>query len=279
MGVDILGWRSCHLQDALGASSFLGKIKLRSYQRLIERQIPEDQRRGARIAVQGANDVPREWTYKEIWQEMEYFHRGTPECRQCPLGSDGAVGCYRTISYPIDAVAERLLFECFTSGLAEPDSTAATLFRQALAHAPPSGPWHASRGPQGKMAELLEPLEFAWEAEASAHRVDSAQLLASLFVNLDQPDRVQTTARFFSEFMAFAKKRAGVQPDGSVQVRIDAQGTDSQAEISRRTKLAVEAVKAIANSRTVREIEAAERLLSLVAEHAAQDHWVVLMDS
>ena len=62
MGADLIGWRNCDLQKPLGPNGFLQKLKMKSYLRVIESQVPEGARENVAITVV-VNDTQRELTY------------------------------------------------------------------------------------------------------------------------------------------------------------------------------------------------------------------------
>src|SRR6478609_3471683 len=100
MGADLIGWRDCELQRPLGPQGFLGKLKMKTYLRVIEQQVPPDKREAVKITVV-VNDRQRELSYPEIREQAEAFQRGIPECARCPLASGQQLGCYHYVTYPV----------------------------------------------------------------------------------------------------------------------------------------------------------------------------------
>jgi hypothetical protein len=209
MGADLIGWRNCELQRPLGPAGFLQKLKMQAYLRAIESQVPEGKRDGIKVNVV-VNDRERQLTYPEIREAAETFQRGIPECASCPLSSGNQLGCYHYITYPVDAEFEQAVFEFFVSQLPTKGSISDQLYRDVVSRQPQSTGWHTRRGPNGQLARLPQPVMHAWGAMFSKQRVDSAQLLASLFIPIDTPPLVVGYARFWREFVAYIDAKACV---------------------------------------------------------------------
>jgi len=208
MGADLIGWRSCALQRELGPDGFLGKLKLRSYRAMIEQQVPPAQRAGVKVTVQVTGRPPRILGYPEIVAESDDFRAGIPECADCPLSSGRPLGCYQYVTYPVDAQAEELIFAFFTSQVTTRDSICDQLYRDVVSRVPASGTgWHDNRGAPGTLAMRPEPLRHKWGGLFSKKTVDSAQVLRSLFLPLDSVPLIVAYARFWTEFLDFARAR------------------------------------------------------------------------
>ena len=223
MGADVIAWRNCPLQEQLSPPGFLSKLKLRMYQDVVEQRVPPDKRDTVKIQVRVFREgVPTDvqLTYAQIREQSESFRGGIPECATCPLSGGKSLGCYQFITYPIDAQAEELLFEFFTSGLATPNSIADQLYRDFISKQPARGtPWHDLRGEmsheRSSLALRPQPLVHTWGGFFSKKRVDSAQLLSCLFVSQSQPGVLVGFGRFWLEFADFASKRVDA-PQGTV---------------------------------------------------------------
>jgi hypothetical protein len=243
MGADFVGWRGCALQARLDPDGFLGKLKLRAYKRMLEERVPEEQRASVKIEVHVSGREVRGLTYFGICAELADFERGVPECATCPLSGGAPVGCYRYVTYPIDEQAERLLFERFTSELVRAGSIADKIYRNVVAQVPAESAWHTNRGAEGGLAELARPLSFKWTTAVGVRAtVDSAQLLAALFVPLTTPPVLVAYAAFFKDFVAWARERVTGQ------------------------------------SRTLTELEAVLPILLECADRAYDNGWQVVVD-
>ena len=229
MGADLIGWRDCELQKPLGESGFLQKLKMKSYLRVIEAQVPEEARENVAVTVV-VNDTQRELTYPQIREQAETFQRGIPACATCPLSGGEQLGCYHFVTYPIDARFEEVAFEFFTSQLATKDSISDQIYRDIVSKQPSSGTgWHTRRGPQGSLARRSQPLTHSWGGLFSKKKVDSAQLLQSLFIPLKHAALIVGYARFWRELVEFADAKLAqemksrgisVQADGRVNLEV-----------------------------------------------------------
>jgi hypothetical protein len=205
MGADLIGWRDCELQRPLGPEGFLQKLKMRAYMRAVESQVPEGRRETVKVVVV-VDDRKRELTYAEIRAQAEGFERGIPGCASCPLSQGRSLGCYHFITYPLDARFEEAAFAFFISQVATKDSIADQVYRDVVSKQPSEGSaWHTRRGPDGPLARLARPLTHSWGGLFSKKRVDSAQLMASLFIELSSPPLVVGYARLYRELVAFAE--------------------------------------------------------------------------
>jgi hypothetical protein len=212
MGADLIGWRDCDLQRPLRPEGFLQKLKMKAYLHVVESRVPAGQRDGVEVTVV-VNGNERNLTYREIREQAETFQRGIPECASCPLSGGQQLGCYRYVTYPVDARFEEVAFEFFCSQVATKDSIADQLYRDIVSRQPSSGSgWHTRRGPDGPLARLPQPLTYSWGGWFSKKKVDSAQLMTAMFIPLEGPALVVAYARFYTELMAFADAKLAGDP-------------------------------------------------------------------
>jgi hypothetical protein len=202
-GVDLVGWRTCARQKEWGPKRFALTLKK------IGRQTAE---LATMPAPTGAAHTPdqrkRLQYYEELKQSAAVFQQGTPECRDCALTNGTPYGCHTFIDYPIDAEAERALFEYFAANVTEENTTCSSLYRDVVSKVATSGTaWHKDRGPVGSLAELDEPLVKEWGFLMWKKRVDSAQILGSLFFNQTRAAIIAAFAKFWEEFTEDARKR------------------------------------------------------------------------
>jgi hypothetical protein len=245
MGADFIGWRECPLQAELGQDGFLGKLKLRAYKAVIEERVPEEQRDGVQIVVRVTGRPDRELSYASICDELEVFDLGIPECAMCPLAGGKRIGCYRYVTYPVDAITERLVFEFFAATVEQRDSIADQLYRDIVSLVDEQAGWYDNRGEEGRLAELDAPLVHSWEADDGKHAVDSAQVLAALFIPLDQRVLVVAYARFWMELFQYLDAEHGPE---------------------------------IARSRTLSELRHVSELLTAALPGALEEGWTVVVD-
>lgn len=278
MGADYIGWRGCALQESLGSDGFLGKLKLRAYKKVLEEQVPPERRDLVKVTVAVTGRGERAIDYPTIVRELGEFERGIPECADCPLAGGSPIGCYRYVSYPIDAVTEELLFDYFLSKVDEHDSIPNQLWRDIVSQVGDDTGWHEQRGPDGALAELDAPFEASFEYQGEEHTVDSAQLLASLFLSLEQPPMLVAYALFFKQFGEYVRERVGLRDDGTLQLTIDGSDSPSRAEIERRSKAALDEAQRIVGARTFGEIDALAPMLLQAAVRCVEEGWKVVVD-
>jgi hypothetical protein len=221
MGADIIGWRNCQLQRQLGANGFFWKQKLRTMKGVVERQIPEASRHGLRISLGSVGSDRREITYSEIVQELASFDAGTHECASCPISGGRPIGCHRYITYPIDRIFEQLVFNFFVSQMAVKDSICQQIYFDVVSRCPSKGTaWHTQRGSQpGPLAVLERPYSLEWGGPLSKKHIDSAQILSSLFITLDNLAMIVGYANFWMEFIKFADDCRAEGSNTLVEVR------------------------------------------------------------
>lgn len=283
MGADLIGWRNCELQQPLGESGFLQKLKMKSYLRVIEAQVPPEARENVAVTVV-VNDTQRELTYREIREQAETFQRGIPACATCPLAGGEQLGCYHYVTYPVDARFEEVAFEFFTSQLATKDSIADQLYRDIVSKQPASGTgWHTRRGPQGALARRPQPLTHAWGGLFSKKKVDSAQLLQSLFIPLKHPALVVGYARFWRELVAFADAKLAQEmrsrgislgADGKVNVEI----AESQiAGLADKLGADAAAMSSLLEG-TFGEIRRLSAMMTMLAPKVVDGGWGIVVD-
>ncbi len=284
MGADLIGWRNCELQQSLGQRGFLENLKMKAYKRAVESQVPEAQRARVKVAVV-TNGVERELTYTEICEKADTFERGIPACATCPLSAGKPLGCYHYVTYPVDARFEEVAFEFFTSQLTTKDSISDQLYRDIVSKQPASGSgWHTRRGPQGSLARRPTPLTHSWGGFFSKKKVDSAQLMASLFIPLPIPALVVGYARFFAELVHFADAKLqsemtarglSMQPDGKLRVQVDA---SEVAQIGQKLGADSAALSSLIEG-TFGEVRALSAMMQHAAVHSVSDGWGMLVDA
>jgi hypothetical protein len=284
MGADLIGWRECELQQSLGQRGFLENLKMKAYKRAVESQVPEAQRAKVQVAVV-TNGVERELTYAQICAKADEFERGIPACATCPLSGGKQLGCYHYVTYPLDARFEEVAFEFFTSQLTTKDSISDQLYRDIVSKQPAAGSgWHTRRGPQGALARRPTPLTHSWGGFFSKKKVDSAQLMASLFVPMPIPALIVGYARFFAELVHFADaklqaemKQRGLtlNPNGNVKVEI----TEAQIpELGSKLSADADAISALVSG-TFGEVRALSVMMQHAAVRSVSEGWSMLVDS
>jgi len=287
MGADLIGWRNCDLQKPLGVRGFLQKLKMKSYLAAIESQVPEGQRDNVEVTIL-VNDTQRQLKYTEIRDQAEAFKRGIPECATCPLSGGAQLGCYQFVRYPVDARFEEVAFEFFTSQLATKDSISDQIYRDIVSKQPSSGTgWHTRRGKTSMdartLAERPQPLTHSWGGLFSKKKVDSAQLLASLFIPLEHPALVVGYARFWRELVRFADqklaaemKQRGIElrPDGWINYQV---AENEMHDIANRLGRDAAALSSYLEG-TLGEIRRIAQMMTVLAPKAVDGGWGVIVD-
>ena len=282
MGADLIGWRDCDLQKPLGQSGFLQKLKMKSYLRVIESQVPPEAREQVAVTVV-VNDRQRELTYPEIREAAETFRRGIPACASCPLSGGEQLGCYHYVTYPVDARFEELAFEFFTSQVATKDSISDQIYRDIVSKQPSSGSgWHTRRGPQGSLARRPQPLTHSWGGLFSKKKVDSAQLMASLFIPLRNAPLIVGYTRFWTELVAFADRKLeaelkarGISLSDQDQVHIR-MNPDRIENLEQKLGRDAEALEALIGG-TMGEIRRLARMMIMLAPKSLEG-WGIVVD-
>ena len=211
MGLDVVGWRDCSLQRELQFETFMQRLKLRAYKKSVEDNFPAEARQAAKVHV-SINDEQQALSYAEICEQLNSFERGIPECTDCPLSGGAPVGCYRYVSYPIDAAFEEMIFSYFYDTLPINESPAQYLLDESVQVEMrySDTPYHA-RG-QGALAERDEPLSATFATTGDDLVIDSAHLLTCLFALADENPSVSTLSEFFDGFFRWIEQHLTTKP-------------------------------------------------------------------
>jgi hypothetical protein len=215
-GLDLVGWRACAKQRELGPKRFAVTLKKIGRQAKSGMSLPPPSASEVGLTPEQRRRVQQ---HQELRQAAATFRQGTPECPTCPISDAKPYGCWIGIDCPIDAVAEKALFDYFTSQLDDERSPSFGIFRDIVSKAPSSGtPWHTDRGPTGDLAELETPLVREWGFLVWKKRVDSAQILGTLFFSQKRLGLITVFTQFWEGFVEHA--RASVRDfDGSASLR------------------------------------------------------------
>jgi len=227
MGADYFAIIGCPLQSKLTPAGFCARIKMRVQLDGLEQRRSEIEQAAGRKLEDitfnrgGTNNPATKLTYGEM-RAMADEVAGIPECATCKVSGGKSLGCYRYVTYPVDAATEALLLEYFALLLDQPRPqdlvgsdpagkkyTAADLLLQLVIE-PLKGDtsWHRQRGPaqQGGLAELAEPVTRAL-ASRGGKQLDSAQVLHAAFTPIDGALALQLLAHFHRGFVQWASER------------------------------------------------------------------------
>ena len=162
-----------------------------------------------RVRVTGRPD--RDLDYAQIRAAADEFARGIPECGSCMIARGKPLGCYHYVTYPIDEPFEKLVFDFFVSQLAQRDSICDQLYRDIVSQFPAAGSgWHTQRGASGPLARRGKPFEHTFGNLFSKKRIDSAQILGSLFFTQEAAALIVGYGRFWSELVKFSSGRLAI---------------------------------------------------------------------
>lgn len=221
-GVDLTIFKSCAKQRELGPKRFAMHLKKIGRAAKAAPDTPARQSAAAGLSPERRKQLA---LYQEIHADAAVFAQGTPECAACNVSGGKPFGCYYNVSYPIDSVAERALFEFFTSQIGTDGTTCEGLYRDIVSKIPPSGTaWHKSRGPTGDLAEADDVFKKEWGFLMWKKRVDSAQILASLFFSQRRLGVIAAFHKLWSEFSQHAQ--ANVASSGGSPTMLELLGLE-----------------------------------------------------
>jgi hypothetical protein len=216
MGIDIVFWKPCSLQRALGVEQFLDTMKLTSYKAAAEQMAPHRlaqlKIRVQRTSLAEQDDTPAEeaatLTYAEVCARLDAAGKAAPDCASCLESGGHERGSYHYISYPIDEVLESLLFDYFVEQTPVWGSACNQIYRDIISALPSTGlAWHTGRG-EDELALLPEPLVHRFVPPVDGHdHLDSAQVLAAVFRTLDSVAEVMAYGVLWNEFAAFVARQ------------------------------------------------------------------------
>jgi hypothetical protein len=279
MGADYIGWRDCPLQRELGRDGFLGKLKLRAYRSVVESRVPPEKRASLQIRVVVTGREPRDLVYADLLEELAAFEAGIAECATCPLAREGQpLDCYRYVTYPVDETFEQVVFEFFKSQLETPDSICRQIYDDLVCTLAPGYGWYEPRGSgHGTLAEREEPLVWSFRDANGEHAVDSAQILACLFISLHSPAMVVAYARFWGELLGYAGRIAErlQMRDDRIEVPVYVDDCEDADGIADLATLPIR----VHTSRTLREIRDVYDLLLRSMDGALEKGWEIVVDS
>lgn len=207
MGIDIIAWKNCPLQEKLGPDEFLAKIKLVSYKRAAEETAP-GRLENHKVRIRTTGQPDRILTYPALCTEIQEIVDAVPECAACFLSSGREFGSYHYISYPLDATFERLVFAYFVEQIPVENSICNQIYRDIISVLPREGlPWHTFRGDAvPRLAELPAPLRQSFDSPQGDY-FDSAQILEALFCSISDTAQLVAFGVFWGEFARYADAR------------------------------------------------------------------------
>ncbi len=116
-GIDIVGWRNCAKQKELGPGRFVSTVSALASHAALAPQLPQgSQSEQAAVSPERRRQLAQ---HRQIREGAQQFMQGTPECANCAVGAGKPFGCHRFIRRPIDAIAEKALFDFFAANVGE----------------------------------------------------------------------------------------------------------------------------------------------------------------
>jgi hypothetical protein len=232
VGADYFAIIGCPLQARLGADQFEFSVKCEAQATALERFREEIERDTGRpldeatVALGPAGGPARETSFADLKRIAKEVTGGIPECASCKVGGNEPLGCYRTVTYPLDASFERAIFEYFLDVMENPpealvnatddEGRALTpvrlLYENIVAGVPDKEtPWHVDRGraDQSGLAERSAPIRRKLK---DGTPLDSARVLAGAFQPMDDALVLELYAHFFQGLFQYLEARAEV-PD------------------------------------------------------------------
>lgn len=203
-GIDVVGFRSCAKQAELGPKRFIVTLKKLGRLAATVRGTPTPSLPPVAITPEQRRRLQ---VQHEARQALVQFDQGTPECKECPISDGKPYGCYVAIDFPIDAAVETTLFRYFSTQLEDDHSQGSALYRDLVSKAPKGSAWHTDRGTGGTLAELETPITKEWGLLLWKKRVDSAQLLGSVFFNQRRPGVIAALAEFWEGYVRHAREK------------------------------------------------------------------------
>ena len=172
MAIEVISWIGCEPQSESTPLEWLGIMKL---------------------AAQGpAAD-------ESVREAIEQLAAEGGPCAEC-FAADSP--CYRAITFPIDQMGERMLFDYFLRQLREPNSPGDQIYRDSLNGEQSERQWEKRGAGSGSTHEATEPSRETLEGQSGAV-VDSSQMFAALFADVNGVEAVTAHGLFWRGFANF----------------------------------------------------------------------------
>lgn len=199
MGIDVIGWHGCDFQSSMSEGEYLGVMKLCAYKAAAERMAPAHPE-GVVINVPGEDGSETAISYPELVEAVQSLADAAGDCEACLAPGSP---CYRYITYPIDEMSERFLFDFFLRELKTADTPADQIYRDLIAGSADSAPaWeHRSAQEDGTIA-AAEPFREPLERYPGAV-LDSSSVLGALLRDVHGLPAVTAHALFWRGFTDF----------------------------------------------------------------------------
>ena len=205
MSADFIAWKNCEVQRSLDLEGFLDGLQQLRLKKSAETELTTEKLVTTKIRLKSNVSGTTETTYAVLSARCLAFLNSVRGCKLCPHASDVAVGCARSVSYPLDAAFEEALFAYFSRELRDEKSPSRWLLENFVANVPSSSEWHERRGNvKNSLAVLSKPLTISCLVNEEVISVDSAQLLDTLFSSTSAED-LPWIGAFWRGFLEFGE--------------------------------------------------------------------------
>jgi hypothetical protein len=202
MGIDVISWHGCNLQSSMSEGEFLGVMKLCAYKAAAEAMAP-DNPHGVVIDVPTGEGPPTPISYPELVEAIQSLAGEAGDCEICLAPNSPG---HRYITYPIDEMSERFLFDYFLRELMTADTPADQIYRDLIAGSAEPGPAWIRRGTaEDKTLEAAEPFRETLARYPGAV-LDSSSVLGALLQDVHGLPAVTVHALFWQGFSAFVPR-------------------------------------------------------------------------
>lgn len=202
MGIDVISWHGCELQSSVSEGEFLGIMKLCSYKAAAEEMAP-DNPDGVVITVPTGEGSPTLISYPELVEAIQSLVSAAGDCEVCLAPNSPG---YRYLTFPIDEMAERFLFDYYLRELMTADTPADQIYRDLILGAAEPRPAWLRRGMDGDPTlEATEPFRETLARYPGA-TLDSSTVLGALLHDVRGLPAVTAHALFWQGFTEFVPR-------------------------------------------------------------------------
>jgi len=176
LGIDVISWFGGSLQSQMGEEGWLELMKLRAYKAAAEEAAPDDPGRVV-LEIPRRDGTSASVPHGDLVAALDSAAREAGDCAPC-FEEDSP--CHRFISFPIDEMAERILFNYFLRELETPDSPGDQIYRDFIESSASVGPSWEKRG-AGDASTLASSEPFVETiASRGGVTITSSQVLGAL---------------------------------------------------------------------------------------------------
>ena len=196
MGVDVISWHGCHVQQQMRPEEFCRWQKSRAICESVRQTVPMPPG-NLTLKIPDLSGRVKKVTYSELTADIAALAAQATDCEDCfPQG--GGSFSYAYVNYPLDDTAEKALFDVFTEQLGEPNSMASQLLEDYITAGQFGGQamWAADRGEDGGLLQLRSALLTS----VGSRRITSTEVLDVVFRNAEGIEQLTAAGAFMLEF-------------------------------------------------------------------------------